>query len=89
MSVVKLTVHKNNMMQRKKKQLRAKAVERAKECVKSADIAGFCVIGWDKNGNTKVSWRIEDESPFRLCQVPFLMDQSITRTVAQLDREES
>ena len=50
MNIVKLSVHKNTLEQRKEKQMRKEAVGYFKECINKPNIAGYAIAVWDKNG---------------------------------------
>lgn len=88
MTTVKLSVHKNNAEQRRRKQLRRSAVRDIKVCVESPDIAGYCVFAWDKDASTRVGWYCDKNSPLSIDDVPLKLNKTILRRQVEMDRED-
>lgn len=70
MKVVKLTVHKNTLQKRKDKELRGQAVRHLKDCVNQADITGYAIAVWDKEGNTTSCLHVCKNSPITTALAP-------------------
>lgn len=62
MSVVRLSMHKNTKLQRERKELRRQAVVDVKKCVRNEDVAGYCVMSWNKEGAANICWDINEDS---------------------------
>ena len=62
MPVVRLSMHKNTKLQRERKELRRQAVVDIKECVRSEDVAGYCIVSWNKNRDANICWDIKEDS---------------------------
>lgn len=69
-TVVKLSVHKNNSLQRKRKALRKDAVKQMKTCVNNPDIAGYAVVSWDASGEYHAGWNISGDSKILAHDMP-------------------
>lgn len=84
MTVVKLTVHKNNRLQRKKKDLRQAAVRDVKTCVRPQNIVGYCTVAWCEDGTANMAWNIPAESPVRIHDVPKFMKRLIKKKIIRM-----
>ena len=87
MSVVKLSVHKNNMHQRAKKQLRQHASLNTKKCVNMPEVAGYCTIAWCADGSANMAWQITGQSGIRIADVPAFLSHAITRQLNLIDKD--
>lgn len=54
---ISLTVHKNTLHQRRRKELRKSALEQMSRCI-GPDAAGYTIISWNHDGDANVSWDI-------------------------------
>lgn len=81
MTVVRLTVHKNNKLQRARKKLRQQSVTDIKECVRPSDIAGYCMVTWEKNGDVNTAWNIMNDSPIQALQIPNFCKKHLGLTI--------
>lgn len=70
MTIVKLSVHKNNKLQREKKNFRKDAIQSMARRMKFDDVAGYALVVWYKNGRRNTSWNITSESPIKLHEMP-------------------
>lgn len=70
MTIVKLSVHKNNKWQRERRALRKDAVDSVKKLVNNPDIAGYAIVAWSETGERSGSWKITSKSMIRPHQMP-------------------
>jgi|TARA_R110000822_G_C15145466_1_gene476672 hypothetical protein len=70
MTVVNLSVHKNNKWQRERKALRKDAVDNIKRLVNNRDVAGYVIVVWSEAGERRVNWEVTSKSKIRPFQMP-------------------
>ena len=56
-NIVSLSVHKNNMDQRRSRKARNSLKRNIKGLSTIADIAGYSIVVWDKDGNYQTAWQ--------------------------------
>lgn len=60
--IARLSVHKNNKLQKERKRLRDEARADLKVCMRQSDVAGYCIVTWSKDRDTNVCWNGTAES---------------------------
>ena len=86
MSVVKLSVHKNNKDQKSKKDLRIAAVQDVKTCVKPKDVAGYLILTWSEDRSANICWNIRGKSAVRVEDLPKFLKSQIKRKIYRDDK---
>ena len=89
MTVVRLSVHKNNKKPRERKALRKLAVAEMKECMKSGNISGYCIVSWDDDKTNHTAWDMLNNSPIAPWEIPRFFANKITRSIHSLDIDNS
>ena len=72
--IVRLSVHKNTLIQRKRKELRAAGIKSFKDAVNNKDISGYMFVSWNKDGSTQATYNLSDDSKYRVIDIPPLVE---------------
>ena len=78
MKVVKLSVHKNTLKQRRTKQFRKDAIDNFKLGINAKDVVGYAYIAWNKEGDVSSGYSVSDQSPFPTHSLPEVAKLTIT-----------
>ena len=87
MKVVNLSVHKNNLAQRQRKQSRKTMITTVKGMASTDCVEGFYFISWDKNGSYQD--RLHDPKGIvGKSSLSAFVAGSATRTINEIDNED-
>lgn len=84
MSVVRLSVHRNNIDARRRKRLRRHLKEDVNSILRDLDIGGYVVIAWDQTKGTKSRWSCK-EGPISSNTLAEHMKTTIIRDMGRMD----
>ena len=62
-NIVRLSVHKNNRIQRKRKELKQQLRYCMNQSLGSVDALGFALVVWDEEGKSSVYWNTNGTMP--------------------------
>lgn len=79
MSVVKLSVHKNNKMQKEKKRLRNSAKNDIRQMLSPENVAGYCIVTWSKDREASAAWNSTSESDVYSQDIPKFIKSTVRR----------
>ena len=85
--LVNLSVHKNNKVQKKRKQNRKTMISAVKDMSNSTCVAGFYFISWNEKGDYHQDRLYDPEAALGLNQIPSYVSGAIQRAVNERDSE--
>jgi len=88
MSVVNLTVHKNNRQQRERKISRKTLIGAAKDMANSECVAGFFIVSWDEDGKNYENRFYDPKAVKGISGLPDYVAGCARRLVTSIDGEE-
>lgn len=86
-NITSLSVHKNNLEQRRKKRTRQKMMEAAKFLKSTHSTEGFFFVSWDKKG-TYFTQFYDPSGTVGKNQLPYFVGGAASRMVADYDAED-
>lgn len=81
--LVKLSVHKNNRMQREAKQFRKEAVENFKIGINARNVSGYSFVSWNEEGILTTAYSLRNNSPFAAHTIPDLCKMALMRRLLE------
>lgn len=88
MSIINLTVHKNNKTQRERKMSRKTIVGTAKDMANTECVAGFYFVSWDEKGNRYQDRFHDPKGGVGKSSLPNFVEGCARRMINNIDRDE-
>ena len=82
---VSLSVHRNNRAQREAKRIRSALKVDAKTLASWPGLAGYAVVVWDHDRNSKAEWFVPGSGPIPASVMPEHVKITLLRLIAQRD----